>query len=63
MKRIRYQEEGVATAVGAIFAILVFVFLLSLFITSYVPAEMKSYEEQYSSGVQNDMMQFISVMS
>ncbi|MGC8562183.1 MAG: hypothetical protein ACP5NO_03165 [Thermoplasmata archaeon] len=63
MKSVRYEEEGVATAVGAIFAILIFMFLLSLFITSYVPAEMKSYEEQYSSGIQNDMVQLISTLS
>lgn len=63
MKSVRYEEEGVATAVGAIFSILIFIFLLSLFITSYVPAEMKSYEEQYSSNVQNEMVQLISTLS
>ncbi len=63
MKPVRYEEEGVATAVGAIFAILIFIFLLSLFITSYVPAEMRSYEEQYSSSVQNEMVQLTSTLS
>jgi len=63
MKEVYYEEEGVASAVGAIFAILIFIFLLSLFVTSYVPAEMRSYEEQYSSGVMNDMMQFMAVVS
>ncbi|MCL4447482.1 MAG: hypothetical protein M1163_03675 [Candidatus Thermoplasmatota archaeon] len=63
MKNVRYEEDGVATAVGAIFAILIFIFLLSLFITSYVPAEMKTYEEQYASGITNDMMQFTSALS
>jgi hypothetical protein len=60
LKRVMYEEEGVATAVGAILVILIFIFLLSLFITSYVPAEMTSYEEQYSTSVTNDMMQFVS---
>ena len=63
MKSVNYEEDGVATAVGAIFAILIFIFLLSLFVTSYVPAEMTSYEEQYTSGLNNDMMQFISAVS
>ncbi len=63
LKKVMYEEEGVATAVGAILAILIFIFLLSLFITSYLPAEMASYEEQYSTSVTNDMMQFVSSVS
>lgn len=62
MKKIEYEEEGIATAVGMIFAILVFALLLSLFVTSYVPAEMSSFEEQYSSSAMNDMIQFMSTV-
>ncbi len=63
MRTVKYEEEGVAAAVGAIFAILIFVFLLSLFVSSYVPAEMASYEEQYSSGVMNNLLQLTSTLS
>lgn len=63
MRTVKYEEEGVAAAVGAIFAILIFVFILSLFVSSYVPAEMTSYEEQYSSGVMNDLLQLTSTLS
>ncbi len=60
MRKVRYEDDGVASAVGAILAILIFIFLLSLFVTSYVPAEMTSYEEQYSLSLTNDIMQFAS---
>lgn len=63
MKAANYEEEGVATAVGTIFAILIFIFLLSLFVTSYVPAEMTSLEEQYTSNVLNGMMELISTIN
>ena len=63
MRGVRYEEDGVASAVGAILAILIFIFLLSLFVTSYVPAEMTSYEEQYSSALTNEIMQFSSSMN
>lgn len=60
MKGVLYEEEGVASAVGAILAILIFIFLLSIYVTSYVPAEMTSYEEQYSSSLMDEIMQFAS---
>ncbi len=63
MKKVEYKEEGVATAVGTIFAILVFVFLISIFVTEYVPASMTSFEEEYASEVTNSMMQLISTIN
>lgn len=63
MKTVRYEEEGVATAVGMIFAMLIVALLLSLFVTSYVPAEMSSFEEQYSSNLLNDMIEVMSTIS
>ncbi len=46
MRGILYEEEGVASAVGTIFAILIFVSLLSIFVSTYVPAAMMADEEQ-----------------
>lgn len=63
MKSIIYKEEGVASAVGTIFAILIFVTLLGIVITTYVPATMTSYEEQYSEGILNSMVQLESDIS
>ncbi len=63
MKKVVYEEDGVATAVGAIFAILIFLFVLGLFIDNYVPAEMRSFEEQYSLNVENEVMQIGSALS
>ena len=57
MRVITYREEGVATAVGAILTILVFVILLTVFVTSYLPAEMTGYEETYSSNLMKSVME------
>lgn len=63
MKDVLYQEEGVASAVGTIFAILIFVSLLSIFVSTYVPATMMADEEQYSSTMMNSMVQLASSIS
>ncbi len=63
MKDIFYEEEGVASAVGTIFAILIFVSLLSIFVSTYVPADMMADEEQYSSSMMNSMVQLASTIS
>ncbi len=63
MKNVFYKEEGVASAVGTIFAILIFVTVLGIVITTYVPATMQSYEEQYSEGILNSMVQLTSDIS
>ncbi len=63
MKDIFYEEEGVASAVGTIFAILIFVSILSIFVSTYVPADMMADEEQYSSSMMNSMVQLASTIS
>mgnify|MGYP001626432391 CR=1 FL=1 len=63
MKNVRYEEEGVASAVGTIFAILIFVSLLSIFVTTYMPATMMANEEQYSSSIMNSMVQLASTIN
>ena len=63
MNQVLYKEEGVASAVGTIFAILIFVTVLGIVITTYVPATMQSYEEQYSEGILNSMVQLTSDIS
>ena len=63
MKEIYLEEEGVASAVGTIFAILIFVSILSIFVTTYVPATMMSDEEQYSSNLMNSMIQLASAIN
>lgn len=63
MKDIFYEEEGVASAVGTIFAILIFVSLLSIFVSTYVPATMMADEEQYSSSIMNSMVQLASAIN
>jgi hypothetical protein len=63
MKKIRFEDDGIATAVGMIFIIMIFVLLLSLFVTSYVPADMTSLEEQYSNNVMNEMIQLESTVN
>ncbi len=63
MKSIMYKEEGVASAVGTIFAILIFVTILGIVITTYVPSTMMSYEEQYSENILNSMVQLESDIS
>jgi len=63
MRGILYEEEGVASAVGTIFAILIFVSLLSIFVSTYVPATMMADEEQYSSQMMNSMVQVASTIT
>ncbi|MGC8645360.1 MAG: hypothetical protein ACP5UO_03715 [Thermoplasmata archaeon] len=54
---MRSKEEGVATAIGAILSILIVVLLLSLFVASYLPAEMSAYEESYSNNLLKSVME------
>ncbi len=63
MRDILYMEEGVASAVGTIFAILIFVSILSIFVSTYVPATMMADEEQYSSQMMNSMVQVASTIT
>ncbi|MEM0141175.1 MAG: hypothetical protein QXN66_03960 [Thermoplasmatales archaeon] len=63
MKMLKVEEEGVATAVGAILSILIVVLLLSVFVTSYIPAEMAVYEEHYTNGLMNSVMELDSYIS
>ncbi len=62
MRDILYREEGVAGAVGAIFAMLIFVMVLSIYVTSYVPAQMTIYEQEYSAKLSDSLENLASAV-
>lgn len=54
-KRLRESEHGVASTVGTIMALMVFLAFLSMFTTQYIPIWMQDNEVQYMNQVENDM--------
>ncbi|MEM3395833.1 MAG: hypothetical protein QW620_04160 [Thermoplasmata archaeon] len=54
-KRLRISQAGVASTVGTIMALMVFLAFLSMFTTQYVPIWMQDNEVQYMNQVENDM--------
>lgn len=51
MKVVYDREEGIASVVGTLFSLLLFITLLSTFVTQYVPVYMKTNEEQHDMQV------------
>jgi hypothetical protein len=51
IRRLRKDEEGVASTVGTIMALLVFLTFLSLIVNQYVPVWMKDSESAHMNGV------------
>ena len=62
MRDVFYREDGVAGAVGAIFAMLIFVMVLSIYVTSYVPAQMTIYEQEYSARLSDSLENLASTV-
>ncbi len=63
MKRIyNKKEEGIASTVGTIFALMIFTALLSMFVTQFVPVTMKSNEAQHDLYVLSQFSQLRSTM-
>src|SRR3989304_7291054 len=58
IRDIRGDEEGVASTVGTIMALLVFLPFLSLIVNQYVPAWMKESEATHMSGAFGQMGSF-----
>ncbi|MEM3444998.1 MAG: hypothetical protein QXJ27_06915 [Thermoplasmata archaeon] len=54
-KRLRASHRGVASTVGTIMALMVFLAFLSMFTTQYIPIWMQDNEVQYMNQVENDM--------
>ncbi len=51
MKKIYEKEEGIASTVGTIFALMIFTSLLGMFMTQVVPVTMKENEAQHDQEV------------
>ncbi len=62
MRDVFYREDGVAGAVGAIFAMLIFVMVLSIYVTSYVPSQMIVYEQEYSARLSDSLENLASAI-
>jgi len=56
LTRFVKDEEGIASTVGTIMTIMVFVLVLSFYTAYYVPAYMKDVESQHMVEVSNDFM-------
>jgi hypothetical protein len=57
MKVVYDKEEGIASVVGTLFALMLFITLLSTFVTQYVPVYMKTNEEQHDMQVLSQFSQ------
>ncbi|MGC8497213.1 MAG: hypothetical protein ACP5NL_04355 [Thermoplasmata archaeon] len=57
MKIVYDKEEGIASVVGTLFSLLLFITLLSTFVTQYVPVYMKTNEEQHDMQVLSQFSQ------
>lgn len=51
MKVVYDKEEGIASVIGTLFSLMLFITLLSIFVTQYVPVYMKTNEEQHDMQV------------
>lgn len=56
------KEEGIASTVGTIFALMIFMGLLSLFMTQVVPVQMKSNEAEHDLQVLSQLSQMRSII-
>ncbi len=57
MKIVYDKEEGIASVIGTLFSLLLFITLLSTFVTQYVPVYMKTNEEQHDMQVLSQFSQ------
>jgi len=57
MKIVYDKDEGIASVVGTLFSLLLFITLLSTFVTQYVPVYMKTNEEQHDMQVLSQFSQ------
>ena len=63
MKRLyRRKEDGIASTVGTIFALMIFTALLSIFMTQVVPVQMKGNEAQHDMQVISQFSYIRSMM-
>ncbi|OYT58589.1 hypothetical protein B6U71_04325 [Euryarchaeota archaeon ex4484_178] len=63
MKRLyRRKEDGIASTVGTIFALMIFTALLSMFMTQVVPVQMKGNEAQHDMQVISQFSYIRSMM-
>jgi hypothetical protein len=52
---LRRDEEGVASVIGTIMALLIFLTFMSMFVNTYIPIWMKENERLHMNEVQNQM--------
>lgn len=62
MRRIRRKEEGIASTVGTIFALMIFTSLLSMFMVQVVPVQIKENEAEHDMEVLSQLSQLRSVI-
>ncbi len=62
MKKIRRKEEGIASTVGTIFALMIFTSLLSMFMVQVVPVQIKENEAEHDMQVLSQLSQLRSVV-
>ena len=62
MKKIPRKEEGIASTVGTIFALMIFTSLLSMFMIQVVPVQIKENEAEHDMQVLSQLSQLRSIV-
>ncbi len=62
MRKIRRKEEGIASTVGTIFALMIFTSLLSMFMVQVVPVQIKENEAEHDMQVLSQFSQLRSTI-
>jgi len=62
MKKVYDKEEGIASVIGTIFALMIFTALLGMFMTQVVPVTMKENEAQHDQQVLSQLSTLRSVV-
>ncbi len=62
MRKIRRKEEGIASTVGTIFALMIFTSLLSMFMIQVVPVQIKENEAEHDMQVLSQLSQLRSIV-
>ncbi len=62
MKKVYEKEEGIASTVGTIFALMIFTALLGMFMTQVVPVTMKGNEAEHDRQVLSQLSNLRSIM-
>ncbi len=62
MKVLRKKEEGIASTVGTIFALMIFTSLLSMFMVQVVPVQIKENEAEHDMQVLSQLSQLRSMV-